>query len=116
MLRDKALVLAQNLVTVHKLDQQVMASPFIDFLISLFKTLLPMLISCIPVAAANGAGVVDAMQKLGPIQRWLLRKTISDQIGDQAMQNILAGPLKTEVLKLGVSLTADEAQAAIDEL
>ncbi len=74
-----------------------------------------MLIACLPVAATV-ADVAAATKNLNFWQKWYLRRTIRQQIGDSTMQDLLAGPLQTEIEKAGAALTADDAQAAMDEI
>lgn len=116
MLQEKAAEISANLVTVHKMEAaQVGASPFITFLLGLLKTLLPMLVSCLPVAA-KGPEVAAAMKQLGILQRWHVRRTVRSHIGEPAMNDMLAGPVTAEILKLAASATDDETQQALDEL
>lgn len=115
MLRAKAAEIAKALETTHGLEAtQVGASPFLDFLMQLLQTLLPMLVTCFPKAKAED--VAAAGKNLNVFQRWHVRRVVRTAIGDGQMQNVLAGPVTAEILKTAENSSVADYQAALDEI
>lgn len=107
--------IADLLVSDHKFAaSDVKASPFLDWLMSLFKdTLLPMLLQCLP-ANANHGDIAAALKKLSVIQQWTLRREIRKAVWDDSM-DVLARSLHAATLKRFKTITAADVQAALED-
>ena len=90
--------------------------PFLQFLEQLLTTLLPTLISCIPVAKPKGTDVATALANLSIIQRATMRRTVRHELANQDAVNSFALPVYLETLRVVTAVTADEAQQAIDQM
>lgn len=112
----KAQIISQGLVATHKMEAtQAGASPFLDLIMQLLQSLLPTLLNCLP-KNATAAEVHAAMQKLTWFQMIFVNREIRQSLGTRRAYREMGDPIATEIVKMLSSTTAEETQAAMDEV
>lgn len=91
-------------------------SPLIQFLLDMMKTLLPMLISCLPVATRNAAGLSAALKSPNRRQRAGLRWQLWRHMDDPRTGNLTLEDVENAFYAMGKKCTEEDASAMMAEV
>ena len=106
VLQAKAALIANDLTVVPELGSDAATPSWLTFLLQLLQLLLPMLISCIPVATPKAVG--DALRNLTSGRRLRMRIAARKHINDAEGETYLLGPLVASLNKVAASFNDDE--------
>ncbi len=111
----KAQIISQGLVAKNKMSSaQASASPFLDLIMQLLQSLLPMLIGCLG-PKATAAEVHAAMQKLSWFQLIFVHLEIRKALGTVRAYRELGEAMAVETTNMLKGCTVEETQEAMDE-
>ena len=112
VIQDKAMAIAADLSQDGGLPPDVVgAGDFLNWLIELFKELIPLIIGCFP----SQDKAVAAMNNPNFFQRFRLRQFLRRHMRDVQTETRLLYPLATSLEKTGKTLTKEEWQQIIAE-
>lgn len=108
VLEDKVQWLANDLAASRAIDDGMKAAPdFLQFLMDLFKELLPIILKCFMSAAQ----ALAAINEPNWFQEARLKGFLRRQMRDDRMERRLLAPMTKSFIKLGKTITADEYTA-----
>lgn len=113
----KAREVSGYLVHSHGMESSIVGdTPFLDFLRELFQQLLPILLSCLPMAKRTPDGVAAKVKDMNWFERIQLRTHIRRKLRDEDGERRLLVPLSDAIVKMGAGCTVDDAAQAMREV
>lgn len=105
ILEDKARLIADDLVANQAVPTDTAAaSDFLQWLMDLFKELIPTLMGCF----GSTEKAVKAINNPDFFQRFRLRSFLRKKMRDDDMERRMLSPMERSMLKLGATITKDE--------
>jgi hypothetical protein len=117
LVKQKALQVAEGLVRSHGMDPSLTAigdGTFLEWLEKMIDKLLPYFLKCFGLQR-NARQIARALHNPNIWQRRRLRVEIRDALADRPTEDVLAGPLETEIWKMCDGITEADAKQILDE-
>ena len=90
--------------------------PFLVFLKELLTTLLPLLLTCVPLAKRNAAGLQGSLNSPNFRQRLGLRWHLRRNMDDPRTGNLKMHEVEDALYKMGAACTNDDAKSMMAEV